>query len=87
MAVKRIFIIGISIFLIGSLFAGLSQTMTQLIIFVAYKGFGAGAILTIGFTMIGDIFTVEERSIIQGAVSSIWGVAGLIGPLTWRFSH
>lgn len=82
---KRIFIIGISIFLIGSLFAGLSQTMTQLIIFRGIQGIGAGAILTIGFTMIGDIFTVEERSIIQGAVSSIWGVAGLIGPLLGGF--
>ena len=82
---KRIFIIGISIFLIGSLFAGLSQTMTQLIIFRGIQGIGAGAILTIGFTMIGDIFTVEERSIIQGAVSSIWGIAGLIGPLLGGF--
>ena len=82
---KRIFMIGISIFLFGSLLAGLSQTMHQLIIFRGIQGIGAGAIFTIGFTMIGDIFTLEERSIIQGAISTIWGIAGLVGPLLGGF--
>ena len=77
--------IGISIFLFGSLLAGLSQTMHQLIIFRGIQGIGAGAIFTIGFTMIGDIFTLEERSIIQGAISTIWGIAGLVGPLLGGF--
>lgn len=82
---KRIFMIGISIFLFGSLLAGLSQTMHQLIIFRGIQGIGAGAIFTIGFTMIGDIFTLEERSIIQGAISTIWEIAGLVGPLLGGF--
>lgn len=82
---KRMFIVGILIFLIGSLLCGLAQSMYQLIFFRAIQGIGAGAILTIGFTIIGDIFTLEERSIVQGGVSTVWGVAGLIGPLLGGF--
>ena len=78
---KRMILIGISIFLLGSTLAGLAQSMTQLIAFRAVQGLGAGAILTICFTMIGDIFTLEERSVVQGGISTMWGVAGLIGPL------
>lgn len=82
---KRMFIIGILIFLCGSLLCGMAQTMYQLVGFRAVQGMGAGAILTIGFTIIGDIFTLEERSIVQGGVSTVWGVAGLIGPLLGGF--
>ncbi len=82
---KRMLIIGIIIFLIGSTLSGLSQTMQQLICFRGIQGLGAGAILTICFTMIGDIFTLEERSVVQGGVSTMWGVAGLIGPLLGGF--
>lgn len=82
---KRMLIIGIIIFLIGSTFCGLAQSMGQLIIFRGIQGLGAGSILTICFTMIGDIFTLEERAIVQGGVSTMWGVAGLIGPLLGGF--
>ena len=82
---KRMFIIGILIFLVGSILCGLAQSMLQLVLFRAVQGMGAGAILTIGFTIIGDIFTLEERSIVQGGISTVWGVAGLIGPLLGGF--
>ena len=77
--------IGIISFLIGSTCCGLAQSMQQLIIFRGIQGLGAGSILTICFTMIGDIFTLEERAIVQGGVSTMWGVAGLIGPLLGGF--
>lgn len=82
---KQMILIGISIFLVGSTLAGLAQSMIQLIAFRAVQGLGSGAILTICFTMIGDIFTLEERSIVQGGISTMWGVAGLVGPLLGGF--
>lgn len=82
---RRMLIIGIVIFLIGSTLCGLSQTMHQLAFFRAVQGLGAGSILTIVFTMIGDIFTLEERSVVQGGVSTVWGIAGLVGPLLGGF--
>lgn len=78
---KRVLLSGIFIFLCGSLLCGLSQTMGQLVAFRALQGLGAGSILTITFTIIGDIFTLKERSVVAGVVSTVWGVAGLAGPL------
>jgi EmrB/QacA subfamily drug resistance transporter len=82
---KKVLTAGISIFLVGSVFCGLSQSMEMLVAFRAVQGLGAGAIFTINFTIIGDVYEVQERSVIQGAISTIWGVAGLIGPLIGGF--
>jgi MFS family permease len=84
---KKVLTAGISIFLVGSVFCGLSQSMEMLVAFRAVQGLGAGAIFTINFTIIGDVYEVQERSVIQGAISTIWGVAGLIGPLIGGFFH
>lgn len=78
---KNVLSIGILIFLCGSLCCGFSQTMVQLIFFRTTQGLGAGAILTVTFTIIGDIFTLQERSVVQGAISTVWGVAGVLGPM------
>jgi EmrB/QacA subfamily drug resistance transporter len=77
---KNILSIGIIIFLIGSCLCGLSQTMYMLIGFRAIQGIGAGAIFTITYTIIGDVFTIEERPKIQGIISTVWGIASLGGP-------
>ena len=82
---KKILSLGILIFLIGSLFAGFSQNMYQLILSRAIQGLGAGSILTVTFTVLGDVFTLKERSTVQGAISTIWGVASLVGPLIGGF--
>ena len=82
---KKILSIGIIIFLIGSCLCGFSQNMFQLIIFRAIQGIGAGSILTITFTIVGDLFTLEERSKVQGCLSSVWGVSSLLGPLIGGF--
>ncbi|MDR1617352.1 MAG: MFS transporter [Syntrophomonadaceae bacterium] len=82
---KHILSIGILIFLAGSFLCGLAQNMTMLIIFRAVQGLGAGAIFTISFTIIGDVFPLEERSKVQGGLSMVWGVAGLAGPFLGGF--
>ena len=82
---KKILNIGIIIFLIGSSLCGFSQTMIELIIFRAIQGLGAGSIITITYTIIGDIFELSERAKIQGWLSTVWGIAGLIGPFLGGF--
>jgi EmrB/QacA subfamily drug resistance transporter len=77
---KNILSIGIIIFLTGSFLCGLSQNMYMLIGFRAIQGIGAGAIFTVTYTIIGDVFTREERPKIQGIISSVWGIASLAGP-------
>lgn len=82
---KNILSIGIIIFLVGSCLCGLSQNMYQLIAFRAVQGLGAGAIFTVTYTILGDIFTVEERPKIQGWLSTVWGIASLAGPFLGGF--
>ncbi|AOZ94636.1 MDR family MFS transporter [Paenibacillus crassostreae] len=78
---KPVFIIGSIIFALGSLLCGFSQNMEQLIVFRAIQGIGAGAIVPVAFTIIGDIYPIEQRAKIQALISSVWGISSLIGPL------
>jgi EmrB/QacA subfamily drug resistance transporter len=78
---KKIFLLGVTVFLIGSALCGISQNMAQLIIFRAIQGIGAGAINPITFTIIADVFNFQQRAKVQGLVSSMWGIAGVFGPL------
>ncbi|WP_047153974.1 MDR family MFS transporter [Aneurinibacillus tyrosinisolvens] len=82
---KIIFTVGAILFLLGSMLSGMAHSMTELIWFRAFQGIGAGAILPITFTIIGDIYTHEERAKIQGVFSGIWGISGILGPLAGGF--
>jgi EmrB/QacA subfamily drug resistance transporter len=82
---KVVFSVGTILFLIGSVLSGLAQTMEQLIWFRAFQGMGAGSIITITYTIIGDIYPFEERGKVQGWMSGIWGISGILGPLTGGF--
>lgn len=77
---KPIFAVGIVLFLIGSLLCGLATSMDQLIFFRFIQGMGAGAVLPIATTIVGDIYTAEERAKIQGYLSSVWGISAVTGP-------
>jgi EmrB/QacA subfamily drug resistance transporter len=77
---KPIMIIGISLFLLGSVLCGAAWNMTALIVFRAVQGLGAGAIQPMSMTIVGDIYTVEERARVQGYIASMWGMASVVGP-------
>ncbi len=78
---RQTYLAGLGLFLAGSALSGLSQSMTQLIVFRALQGLGAGSLITIGMTIIGDLYGMERRARMQGYFSSVWGVASLLGPL------
>ncbi len=78
---KPVFIGGTIVFLLGSLLCGISQSMEQLIVFRGLQGLGAGALIPMTFTIIGDIYSIEERAKTQGLLSSVWGISSLAGPL------
>ncbi|MFD2925346.1 MDR family MFS transporter [Halobacillus naozhouensis] len=82
---KPIFLIGISLFLTGSTMAALSQTMLFLIAARLVQGLGAGALMPIATTIVGDLYTKEERAKIQGYLSSVWGISAVSGPLLGGF--
>ena len=77
---KPFFILGISLFLAGSLLAGFSQSMTLLIASRTVQGIGGGAISTLGLVAVADLFPPEERGKFQGLYSVVFGVAALMGP-------
>ncbi len=82
---RLLYQIGIGVFLLGTLLSGFSGSMTQLIIFRAIQGLGAGALVPLGMTIIGDIFTLEERAKMQAYFSGVWGISSVIGPIVGGF--
>src|SRR6266571_3914751 len=77
---KPIFLVGLALFVGGSVLCGLSGSMLQLIIFRAIQGLGAGALQPIAFTIIGDVFEPRQRAQMQGLFSSVWGASAIVGP-------
>ncbi len=77
---KPVFFIGVGLFLAGSVLAGFAWGMVPLILFRAVQGLGAGGVMPIAATILGDIYTPAERAHVQGLVSSVFGVSAVIGP-------
>ena len=82
---KWFYVVGIGIFLVGSALSGLSQSMTQLIVFRAVQGIGGGIMLANGFVAIGDLFPPQERGNYQGLLGAMFGLASIIGPTLGGF--
>ncbi|MEZ0326924.1 MAG: MDR family MFS transporter [Fimbriimonas sp.] len=82
---RPVLIVGIVVFLIGSTLCGFAWSMPSLIAFRLLQGLGAGAIQPVAMTIIGDIYTPEERASIQGYLASVWGISAVVGPLAGGF--
>ncbi|MEO5610454.1 MAG: MDR family MFS transporter [Ornithinibacter sp.] len=91
---KSVMMLGIVLFIVGSLLCGVAWSMGALIAFRAVQGLGAGAIQPIGMTIVGDIYSVAERATVQGYLASVWAISSLVGPtlggvfadyLSWRW--
>jgi len=78
---KPTLIAGIVLLLIGSLLCGFAWSMASLIVFRLIQGLGAGAIIPITATVIGDLYKLEERGRAQGMIAAVWAISGVLGPL------
>ncbi|GHF76897.1 EmrB/QacA subfamily drug resistance transporter [Amycolatopsis bartoniae] len=90
---RPVLFFGIGVFLLGSVLCGAAWSMPALIVARAVQGIGAGAVQPISMTVVGDLYTLEERARVQGYVASVWGIASVLGPtlgglfaeyLSWR---
>ena len=82
---KIFFIGGIAVFLVGSVLAGVSGSMNQLIASRAIQGLGGGVIMANSFVAIADLFPPEERGKFQGFLGVVFGMSSVIGPTLGGF--
>ena len=91
---KPIMLIGVGLFLLGSILCGIAWSMPALIVFRGLQGLGAGAIMPTSMTIVGDLYTLAERATVQGYMASVWAISAVVGPtlggvfvevLDWRW--
>lgn len=78
---RRLMLVGIALFTLGSALCGAAQTIEELIVFRAIQGVGGGAIYALSFILIGFLYPPEERARMQALISGVWGIASILGPL------
>jgi EmrB/QacA subfamily drug resistance transporter len=82
---KRFFMLGLGVFLLGSILCGAAQNMTELILFRALQGIGGGAIMPLCFAVIFDIFPPEQRGKMNGLFGAVFGLSSVFGPLAGAY--
>src|SRR5262245_4456615 len=78
---RPVLLFAILTFMLGSLLAGASQNMTELIVFRGIQGLGAGGLLTLAFTIVSDVVAPRDRGRYQGLFGAVFGIASVAGPL------
>ncbi|WP_040209024.1 MDR family MFS transporter [Neobacillus jeddahensis] len=91
---KRLLMVSVGLFTVGSILCGIANSMVMLIVFRGIQGLGAGGMVPLSMIIVGDLFTIERRGKIQAVFSSIWAISSIVGPilgsffveaLTWRW--
>jgi EmrB/QacA subfamily drug resistance transporter len=78
---RRLFVVSISLFLLGSALCGAAQSMGELIAFRALQGVGAGGLIPLSQAAVADLFSARERGRYQGYIGAAWATAAIVGPL------
>ncbi|TVX95208.1 DHA2 family efflux MFS transporter permease subunit [Cohnella terricola] len=78
---KRFFIFGILVFMVGSALCGLAQSIVELSLYRAVQGVGAGAMVSIAFTILFDVVSPKDRGKMMGAFGAVFGLSSVVGPL------
>ena len=82
---KPVMLVGLAVFLVGSVLAGFAWSMASLIGFRVLQGLGAGAIQPTVMTLVSDLYTLDERRKTQSYMASVWGISAVVGPLAGAF--
>ena len=78
---KPMMLVGIAVFLLGSVLAGFAGSMMMMVIFRLIQGVGAGAMQPVAMTIVADLYPARERGKIQGYLASVWAIAAVLGPI------
>jgi len=77
---KPVILVGIALFMVGSILCAVAWSMTALIVARVVQGLGAGAVQPMSVTIVGDIYSLAERARVQGYLASVWAMASVLGP-------
>lgn len=78
---KPVMLVGIAIFIAGSMLAGIAWSMPSMIVFRLIQGVGAGAVQPMALTIVADLYPANERGKVQGWLASVWAFSAVVGPL------
>jgi EmrB/QacA subfamily drug resistance transporter len=82
---RPLIVVSITLFLIGSILSGFAHNMVMLIVYRGLQGLGAGGVMPLASTIVGDMYQGQARVRAQGYLSSIWGISAVTGPLIGAF--